>query len=120
MPGQEKIVREYYEKNPSAIDAIRGSIYEEKILNLIKKEASVNKKEISKNEAEKILKEENEKNAREGANLAKHSHVHDHNHDHENDKKKESKKALQTKKKPSIKAKPEPKKTKSLKKVSKK
>ncbi len=114
MPGQEKIVREYYEKNPSAIDAIRGSIYEEKILNQIKKEASVNKKEISKNEAEKILKEENEKN------LAKHSHVHDHNHDHENDKKKESKKALQTKKKPSIKAKPEPKKTKSLKKVSKK
>ncbi len=120
MPGQEKIVREYYEKNPSAIDAIRGSIYEEKILNQIKKEASVNKKEISKNEAEKILKEENEKNVREEANLAKHSHVHDHNHDHENDKKKESKKALQTKKKPSIKAKPEPKKTKSLKKVSKK
>ncbi len=120
MPGQEKIVREYYEKNPSAIDSIRGSIYEEKILNQIKKEASVNKKEISKNEAEKILKEENEKNAREEANLAKHSHVHDHNHDHENDKKKESKKALQTKKKPSIKAKPEPKKTKSLKKVSKK
>ncbi len=120
MPGQEKIVREYYEKNPSAIDSIRGSIYEEKILNQIKKEASVNKKEISKNEAEKILKEENEKNVREEANLAKHSHVHDHNHDHENDKKKESKKALQTKKKPSIKAKPEPKKTKSLKKVSKK
>ncbi len=120
MPGQEKIVREYYEKNPSAIDAIRGSIYEEKILNQIKKEASVNKKEISKNEAEKILKEENEKNAREEANLAKHSHVHDHNHDHENDEMKESKKALQTKKKPSIKAKPELKKTKSLKKVSKK
>ena len=120
MPGQEKIVREYYEKNPSAIDAIRGSIYEEKILNQIKKEASVNKKEISKNEAEKILKEENEKNVTEEVNLAKHSHVHDHNHDHENDKKKESKKALQTKKKPSIKAKPEPKKTKSLKKVSKK
>jgi FKBP-type peptidyl-prolyl cis-trans isomerase (trigger factor) len=26
MSGQEKIVKEYYEKNPSAIDGIRGSI----------------------------------------------------------------------------------------------
>ena len=33
MPGQEKMVKEYYEKNPSAIDGVRGSIYEEKIIN---------------------------------------------------------------------------------------
>ena len=56
MPGQEKMVKEYYEKNPSAIDGIRGSIYEEKIINEIKKSAKVNKKQISKDEAEKILK----------------------------------------------------------------
>ena len=62
MPGQEKMVKEYYEKNPSAIDGIRGSIYEEKIINEIKKSAKVNKKQISKDEAEKILKAENEKN----------------------------------------------------------
>ena len=59
MPGQEKMVKEYYEKNPSAIDGIRGSIYEEKIINEIKKSAKVNKKQISKDEAEKILKAEN-------------------------------------------------------------
>jgi len=32
MPGQEKIVKEYYEKNPSALASMRGSIYEEKII----------------------------------------------------------------------------------------
>ena len=53
MPGQEKMVKEYYEQNPSAIDGIRGSIYEEKIIDHIKKGAKVIKKEISKEEAEK-------------------------------------------------------------------
>ncbi len=73
MPGQEKVVKEYYEKNPSAIDGIRGSIYEEKIINEIKKSAKVNKKQISKDEAEKILKAENEKNLKEQEKLAKQS-----------------------------------------------
>ena len=58
MPGQEKIVKDYYEKNPAAIDSLRGQIYEEKIIEEIKKKAKTTKKEISKEEAEKILKEE--------------------------------------------------------------
>ena len=61
MPGQEKIVKEYYEKNPSAIASLRGSLYEEKIISEIKKQANSNLKEISKEEAEKILKSENDK-----------------------------------------------------------
>ena len=61
IPGQEKMVKEYYEKNPSAIASLRGSIYEEKILAEVKKQAKPNVKEISKEEAEKILKVENEK-----------------------------------------------------------
>ena len=61
MPGQEKMVKEYYEKNPSAIASLRGSIYEEKIINEIKKLAKANTKEVSKDEAEKILKAENER-----------------------------------------------------------
>ena len=61
MPGQEKMVKDYYEKNPSAIASLRGSIYEEKILSKIKEQAKSNLKEISKEEAEKILKSENEK-----------------------------------------------------------
>ena len=57
MPGQEKMVMDFYKKNPNAIASLRGTVYEEKILNAIKQKAKSNKKEISKDEAEKILKE---------------------------------------------------------------
>jgi len=56
MPGQEKMVMDFYQKNPSAVASLRGTVYEEKIINLIKDKAKANKKEISKDEAEKILK----------------------------------------------------------------
>ena len=94
MPGQEKMVMDFYQKNPSAVASLRGTVYEEKILNLIKEKAKPNKKEISKAEAEKILKE---------------AHNHDHNHDTEAmDEKKETKKEAKPesdeKKKPSAKS----------------
>ena len=108
MPGQEKMVKEYYEQNPSAIDGIRGSIYEEKIINQIKKDAKVVKKEISKEEAEKILKEENEKSIKEQEKLSK-----------DNNDLKEEKKSVAPKKKPIKKASSAVKKTKKTKKVSK-
>ena len=110
MPGQEKMVMDFYQKNPSAVASLRGTVYEEKILNLIKEKGKANKKEISKSEAEKILKEA-------------HQHDHDHNHNH-GDEKKDTKKKTDVKtakvKKPStktVKSKPAPKKAK---KVSKK
>ena len=110
MPGQEKMVMDFYQKNPSAVASLRGTVYEEKILNLIKEKGKANKKEISKSEAEKILKEANQ-------------HDHDHNHNH-GDEKKDTKKKTDVKtakvKKPStktVKSKPAPKKAE---KVSKK
>jgi trigger factor len=57
MPGQEKMVMDFYQKNPSAVASLRGTVYEEKIINLIKEKAKPNKKEITKDEAEKILKQ---------------------------------------------------------------
>ena len=57
MPGQQKQVIEYYQKNPSAAVSLRGSIYEEKIINLIKKQSKQAKKTISTKEAEKIIEE---------------------------------------------------------------
>ena len=110
MPGQEKMVMDFYQKNPSAVASLRGTVYEEKILNLIKEKGKPNKKEISKEEAEKILKE---------------AHNHDHNHvDDKKNEKKETKQKSMAKtsgeKKPSVKpskSKPAAKKTK---KVSKK
>jgi trigger factor len=56
MPGQEKMVMDFYQKNPSALASLRGTVYEDKIINSIKEKAKPNKKEISKDEAEKILK----------------------------------------------------------------
>jgi len=56
MPGQQKQVLEYYQKNPSASTSLRGSIYEEKIINLIKQKSKQTKKTISIKEAEEIIK----------------------------------------------------------------
>ena len=57
MPGQEKMVMDFYQKNPSALASLRGTVYEEKIISSIKEKAKGTKKEITKDEAEKILKQ---------------------------------------------------------------
>ena len=62
MPGQEKMVLEYYQKNPSASQSLKGSIYEEKILDLIKSKINMTSKEINAKEAEKIIAEFNKPN----------------------------------------------------------
>ena len=59
MPGQEKMVMEYYQKNPSAYASLRGGIYEDKIISLIKEKAKSQKKSISTDEAEKIIINQN-------------------------------------------------------------
>ena len=100
MPGQEKMVMDFYQKNQSALASLRGTVYEEKILNLVKQKAKSNKKEVSKDEAEKILKQS--QNQDEGTKQA-------------------SKKAVETKKKEVKKTAPKTKSpTKKTKKVSKK
>ena len=43
----QKQIMEYYKKNPSAGSSLRGSIYEEKIINLIKSKSKLIKKTIS-------------------------------------------------------------------------
>ncbi len=103
MPGQEKMVMDFYQKNPSALSSLRGTVYEEKILKLIKEKAKPNKKEISKGEAEKILKQ---------------SQLQEYSHPQKDEKKVEDKKLSSNKTKPkSSKIKPSVKKSK---KVSKK
>ena len=71
MPGQEKMVMEFYQKNPSALASLRGNVYEEKIINLIKSKAKPNKKDISKDEAERILKNSNKLNYNHDDNTPK-------------------------------------------------
>jgi len=62
MPGQEKMVLDYYQKNPSASQSLKGSIYEEKIIELIKTKIKLSIKEIDSKEAEKIISEFNKPN----------------------------------------------------------
>ena len=82
MPGQEKQVIEYYQKNPSAATSLRGSLYEEKIISLIKDKSKQTKKTISTKEAEELI------------------HEHHKSHEHSKEEKSEKpKKAVKTSKK---------------------
>ena len=64
-----------------------------KLLDLIKTKAKASKKEISKEEAEKILKEHQKQD---------HNHEHDHDHDHDHPEEKKASKPAKIEKKPSI------------------
>ena len=106
MPGQEKMVMEFYQKNPSALSSLKGTVYEEKIIEAIKLKAKPNKKEITKEEAEKILKE---------------TQKHEHDHEQKHPEKKQAKVTAKNKAKAPTKAKALVKKTTpKAKKVSKK
>ncbi len=62
MPGQEKFVFEYYQKNPAATQHLQSSIYEEKVIKFIKSKANLTKKELSIKDAEKMITSFNENN----------------------------------------------------------
>ena len=62
MPGQERMVLEYYKNNPNASQSLRGSLYEEKILDLIKTKIKINTIEIDTKEAEKVISNFNKPN----------------------------------------------------------
>ena len=62
MPGQEKLIIDYYQKNPSASQSLKGSIYEEKIISLIKSKIKLETKNINTKEAEEIISKFNKIN----------------------------------------------------------
>ena len=84
MPGQEKQVLEYYQKNPSAAASLRGSLYEEKIINLIKEKSKKIKKTVSTKEAEEIMRQ--------------HHDTHHHSEEEDKKSKKTPKSSKKTKK----------------------
>ena len=67
MPDQAKQITEYYQQNLSAVASLRGGIYEDKIISLIKKKARSTKKTISIKEAEKIILDQNKEPKKSGA-----------------------------------------------------
>jgi trigger factor len=56
-PGYEKQVFEYYQKNRGALDMLRAPIFEEKVVELIFKEAAITDKEVS---IEELTKEDDD------------------------------------------------------------
>ena len=57
MPGQEKLILDYYKKNPSASQNIKGQIYEDKIIKFIKTKVDLKKIKVNLTEAQKIVDE---------------------------------------------------------------
>jgi len=88
MPGQQKQVLEYYQKNPLAAANLRGSIYEEKIIELIKRKSKQIKKIISTKEADQLIEDQNK--------------IHDHFMEKEKESKKPKKSVKSSEKKKKI------------------
>ncbi|HYP58411.1 MAG TPA: trigger factor [Beijerinckia sp.] len=61
FPGQEKIVWDYYRKNPQALNEIRAPLFEEKTVDHVMAQVKVTDKKVTKEELMKMAEEEDEK-----------------------------------------------------------
>jgi trigger factor len=61
FPGQERMVWDYYRKNPQALAEIRAPLFEEKVIDHILATADITEKPVSKDE---LLKEDAEDEAK--------------------------------------------------------
>ena len=57
-PGEEKKVLEFYKKNPEALNAVRGPIYEDKVIDFIIKNSAVSEKKVN---SDQLFKETSNK-----------------------------------------------------------
>ena len=61
-PGQEKQIFEYFQKNPSEVETIRGPLFEKKVIEFVKKQAKIVEKKVTPKDLyaiqEKIFKQE--------------------------------------------------------------
>jgi trigger factor len=89
MPGQEKMVLDYYQKNPSAAQSLKGALYEDKILSLFKSKIKLTKNNISIKDAEKIISDFN----KFSQNLSNNdlNHLHEQSSEEKEESKKEKK-----------------------------
>ena len=64
-PGREKLVYEYYEKTPGALNELRAPLFEDKVMDLIIERAKPVERKVSRDELMKALEEASEKDAPE-------------------------------------------------------
>ena len=60
FPGQEKMVIDYYRKNPGAMLELRGPIFEQKVVDTIVAKAKVSEKAVTKDELQAMVQDEEE------------------------------------------------------------
>ncbi len=60
FPGQEKMVIDYYRRNPQAMMELRGPIFEQKVVDAIVATAKVDEKTVTKEELQKMVEDEEE------------------------------------------------------------
>jgi trigger factor len=58
FPGQEKMVIDYYRKNPGAMMELRGPIFEQKVVDGIVAKAKVSDKTVTKDELQAMVQDE--------------------------------------------------------------
>ena len=73
FPGQEKMVYEFYQKNPNAIAELRAPLFEDKVVDFIAELAKINDKTVTRDE---LFAD---------PDVEDHEHVHDENCDHDHD-----------------------------------
>src|SRR5215471_10185998 len=88
-PGQEKVVYEFYEKNPGALIELRAPIFEDKVIEHILSQAKPVDRKVS---VEELFKPDDDEEAQlhaghvhhqgHGHEHGHHDHDHDHQHDH--------------------------------------
>ena len=59
-PGQEKNIKDYYQKNPNELTKLRGPIFEDKVISFIKGQANLKTKQLSRDELQNLLNPETE------------------------------------------------------------
>jgi trigger factor len=79
-PGQERMVYDFYQKNPAALVELRAPIFEDKVIDLILEQAKPVEKKVTVEELLRPAAGEDEALAH-----AHHHHDHDHGHDHGHD-----------------------------------
>ncbi len=67
-PGQEKMVFEFYQKNPDALENLRAPLFEDKVVDIIFDGAKVTEKEVS---IEELMKEDEERAPKKKASSKK-------------------------------------------------
>jgi trigger factor len=83
FPGQERMVYEYFEKNPGAVaEQLRGPIFEDKVIGYIIEQAKPAERKVPVKELMKPAVSDEEL---EGLVAHGHEHEHEHNHNHNHD-----------------------------------